>query len=173
MNYPAQKLLEDSWYVIKTKPQKEGLVCQQLNQIDFETFCPKVQKFGSRKSLILQALFPSYAFVKAPLEDPSIHRLVRFTRGVSYILGAEHKPVPISSEAVDIIKSNLNQEGHIEMKTLFQPGKEVRLKRGVFKDLIGILEKPVSAAGRIRVLLKIWNREVSTTLHCSMVEPIH
>ena len=101
-----------------------------------------------------------------------MHRLVRYTRGVSYVLGSDHKPVSISGEVIDIIKSRLNQDGHVEVRTLFKPGDKVRLKRGVFKDLIGILEKPVSAAGRVQVLLNMWNREVRAMFHCSVLGTI-
>jgi hypothetical protein len=58
---------------------------------------------------------------------------------------------------IEIIRSRVDGEGVIEQRITMKQGDEVKVRAGVFKDLVGILERPVSAAGRVRVLLQIMN----------------
>lgn len=165
------------WYVVQTKPLKEDWVKQQLIEANFEVFFPKIKSFcphfGGKKEAktYLKAFFPSYIFTCANLQDPRIHRLVRFTRGVNRILGTQTQPYPMSDQVINLIKENINQHGIIEYKT-FKPGLKVRIKRGFLKDLVGILERPVDTMGRIRVLLNLVNSNMKTLLHCSDVERV-
>ena len=63
-------------------------------------------------------------------------------------------------------------DGVIEQRLTMKKGDEVRIRKGVFSDLVGILEKPVSAAGRVRVLLNIMRYRVRCELSAADVERI-
>ena len=180
---------QSQWYVIQTKPHKEDLVERQLSQVQVEVFCPKIKSFSpsigghryGKKDLnsinkvtiptYLKTFFPSYLFTRANLDDPKIHRMIRFTRGVNRILGTREQPTPLPEMAIDLIKQNLSDCGYIEFKTL-KPGMSVRVKRGLLRDLIGILEKPVDTMGRVRVLLRLINTNIRTLLHCTDIEQV-
>ncbi len=157
------------WYVLQTKPQKEESVCLHLQNVAIETFNPKIQSFGAAGGVQIKPLFPSYIFAKAPLSDPNVHQLVRFTRGVIRVLGLQSQPVPIDQELVDLIRARVNNEGIMEHHLTFKSGDAVRIKRGAFRDLMGILEKPVSAAGRVGVLLQLMQRQIRVVFHCSQL----
>ena len=161
------------WYVIQTKPTSEEAVEKHLQNADIETFFPKIKQAvrGKRRGITrVRALFPSYVFAHVDLNDPNMHHMIRYTRGVRKILGEGPVPVPVPEEMIDIIKESISDEGIIEQGLTMKKGDNVRIRTGVFKDLVGILEKPVSPAGRVKVLLKIMHHQVKCELSAEEIE---
>lgn len=164
-----------NWYVIQTKPHREEQVCSQLKN-RFEIFLPTIRYFrGKAKEapiLSEKPLFPSYIFAQANLQDLYTHRLVKFTRGVNKILGSETQPVPVPSEIIDLIKEKMSGRHFLEESLRLRQGDQVRVRKGILKDLIGIIERPVSAVGRIQVLLRLMHHQMKAFLYCSEVEKV-
>lgn len=164
-----------SWYVLQTKPTAEENVRQHLTNAEFETFLPKIKQMvrGQRKTQSrIRPLFPSYVFVHIDLADPNLHRMIKYTRGVRKILGDGAMPVPVPDEMIDIIRERVDGDGVIEQRITMKQGDEVKIRSGVFKDLIGILERPVSSAGRVRVLLQIMKHQVKCDLSAAEIEKV-
>src|SRR3989338_1168927 len=109
------------WYVVKTKPKKEDTVSGQLAGASFKVFLPKMLGDVSPKPL-----FPSYLFVHADFENPFIHRLVRYTRGVSHLLGDGEGPQPIDDLLVETIRERTRDGSLIEQELLLKEGDPVR-----------------------------------------------
>lgn len=160
-----------SWYVLQTKPLAEDNVRQHLSNAEFEAFLPKIRQMvrGFRKSRV-KPLFPSYLFVHIDLADANIHRMIKYTRGVRKILGDGAMPVPVPDRMIEIIRERVDGDGVIEQRITMKQGDEVKIRSGVFKDLIGILERPVSPAGRVRVLLRIMKHQVKCDLSAAEIE---
>jgi len=163
------------WYVIKTKPLAEDDVTLRLSRAQFEVFYPRIKSIVRNRSKSVapfKALFPSYIFARLNLSDADIFHMIKYTRGVHRILGSEGVPISIPEELVNVIRERVNAEGVLEQQLVFKKGDSVRIRRGPLKDLVGILEKPVSAAGRVRVLLEIMKKVVKAELSCSEIERI-
>lgn len=137
------------WYVVKTKPKKEKHVVHQLRRAGYHLFFPQMR--GAVES---KPLFPAYLFIHADLADPYHHRMVQFTRGVNYILGDLEGPQPIKEILVEALQEKTRNGLLIEQELLFKAGETVRVKKGILKDLKGIIERNESEQGRIRVLFK-------------------
>ena len=166
----------NQWYVIQTKPLRENDVSLQLGRANFEVFNPKIQRFVAGavgQHSRLQPLFPSYLFIKANFERGTTYHLIKYTRGVNRILGIGERPASVPLEVVDMIRSKTERDGFFAEKTKYQKGDQVRVKRGLLKDLIGILERPVSAEGRVHVLLQIMQRQMFAKMNCSDVERLN
>jgi len=162
-----------SWYVIQTKPTVEGMVQQHLRNAHIETFLPKIKAAvrGKRRSTSrIKSLFPSYLFAHIDLHDGNLYRMIKYTRGVRKILGDGEVPISVPDEMIEIIRERISPEGIIERGLTMKKGDEVRIRTGVFQDLVGILEKPASAAGRVRVLLKIMHHRVKCELSAEDIE---
>ena len=142
----------NSWYVLKTKPKKEDDVSVTLRKAGITVFLPKMKGLIAHKPL-----FPSYLFVRSDFNDPYHHRIVRFARGVHKILGDGEGPQPIPDLIVDTLKERTHDGALIEQELLFKEGESVIVKRGILKDLIGIIEKNISDSGRVKVLFKWMN----------------
>lgn len=144
-----------SWYVVKTKPKKEDIVAGLLAKASYEVFSPKM-----RRLFAAVPLFPSYLFVRTNLTDAQHRRMIHFTRGVSKILGDEEGPLSISDEVITTLQQKTRDGSLIEQSLLFHEGEMVRIKKGVLKDLTGIINKNISATGRVEVLFRWLNNSV-------------
>lgn len=152
------------WYVIQTKPRHEDQVVKRLELAGLEGLNPKIRSFSAG----LRPLFPNYIFLRWDLTEAHNYHTIKYTRGVNKVLGTSMTPVPISDDVIEVIKERLNPQNILEKET-FRVGSMVRVKRGLLRDLIGVLEKPVSADGRVAVLLKIYEREMKAMLSCKDV----
>lgn len=120
--------------------------------------------------VLLKPLFPSYVFVNTDLQDPQRNRLVRFTRGVSRILGDEEGPRPVSEGIIETLRERTRDGFLIEQELLYKEGDEVRVKKGILMDLIGIIEKNIPDSGRVKILFKWLNGPMRAVLKCSELE---
>lgn len=127
---------------------------------------------GRRHASRIKSLFPSYLFANIDLRDPRLYHMIRYTRGVRRVLGDGAVPIPVPVRMIEIIRERTGSGGFIEQRLTLAKGDTVRIRRGPFEDLIGILEKPVSAAGRVRVLLKIMRHQVRCELTAADVEKV-
>jgi transcription antitermination factor NusG len=157
----------DHWYVIKSKPKKEKEVLEQLGRARYDLFFPSMRGPVSPKPL-----FPSYLFVRTDLENPYHHRMIRFTRGVSKILGDGEGPLPVADMIVEILRQQTKDGSLIEQELLYKEGDEVRVKRGILKDLAGIIEKNLPAAGRVKILFKWLNTSMRAVLRYTDLEKV-
>ncbi|HPM41164.1 MAG TPA: transcription termination/antitermination NusG family protein [bacterium] len=164
-----------SWYVIQTKPLSEDSVELHLKNASFETFNPKIRTMirGAKRGVSrVRTLFPSYLFAHIDLTDSNLYRMIKYTRGVRKILGDGASPVPVPDVMIEIIRDRVNEEGVIEQRLTMKKGDAVRIRGGLFRDLVGILEKPVTAAGRVKVLLQIMRHQVRCELSAGEVEKL-
>lgn len=143
------------WYVIKTKPKKEESAERQLAKANYEVFLPKIKGVVSHKPL-----FPSYLFIHTDFQNPDHFRLVRYTRGVSKVLSDTEGPQPVSDFIINTLRERTRDGSLIEQELLFKEGDEVSVKKGILKDLIGIIERNLSEIGRVKVLFKWLNGSV-------------
>lgn len=156
-----------AWYVLQTKPQKESTVIGQLRLAGYETFYPILHNCLSTKPL-----FPSYVFVRLAPQSPVDHRVARFTRGVTRVLGTQADgPVPVPETIMTVLLKRADTKGVITQELFRRAGDIVRVQRGLLKDLVGILEKPVDAAGRLKVLFKMFNKSVRAVMSIQDVLP--
>ncbi|MDI7262024.1 MAG: transcription termination/antitermination NusG family protein, partial [Thermodesulfobacteriota bacterium] len=133
------------WYVIQTKPKKEGEAFSYLSTKGVEIFSPLIEAFSPRNGRIvkeLKPLFPGYIFGKFDLEHD--YALVRWGRGVKRILGFGEYPTPVSEEVVAIIKERAGSDGIVRRTHYFSPNDMVRIKAGPLKDLLGVFDRWVS-----------------------------
>lgn len=148
-----------NWYVIKTKPKQEKTVVNRLSQAGYELFLPEIEGVNVRKPL-----FPSYLFIQANLRAATDHRFVRYTRGVSIVLGDENGPCPIAAEIIETLRDKTKDGCLIEQELLFKEGENVVVRRGILRDLMGMIECHLPDQKRVQVLFKWWNTSMRAKL---------
>ena len=163
----------ENWYVIQTKPKKEGEADSYLSTRGVEIFNPLMETFALRSGRMnkeLKPLFPGYIFGKFDLEQN--YPLVRWGRGVKKVLGFGGYPTSISEEVVEIIKERTDTEGIVRLKQNFKANDVIRIKTGPLKDLLGIFERWVSDNERVRILLNLIGYQPAVEIHYSMIEKV-
>jgi len=161
------------WYVIQTKPKKEGEAINFLSNKGVEIFAPLLEEFRFRNGGIKmerKPLFPGYIFGKFDLEQD--YSLVRWGKGVKCVLGYGGYPVPLAEEVVITIKERTDGDNIVRLIQNFKPNDVVRIKTGPLKELLGIFERWVSENERVRILLNLIGYQPAVEMHYSMLEKV-
>ena len=147
-----------NWYLIKTKPRQEKIAKQNLENQDYQTFCP-MAKINNR----LVVLFPGYLFVQLNKKTQNWSP-INSTKGVSHFVkfGLNFAKVPTS--VIEFIKTNQ----HITTEKLknlykFKPGDKVQITDGVFENYMAIF-KCYKPDDRVILLMNLLGCEQSLSI---------
>jgi transcriptional antiterminator RfaH len=143
-----------NWYAIYTKPKTEESTTQLLNSAGIETLTPKIKarKYLRKKyTEVIEQLFPCYIFAFFDIERHG--HMIKYTRGVKYIVGKEH-PLIVHQEIINAIKDRMEDGIVKQVIEGFRRGERVLIKEGPFKDFYGIFERDVSGRERALILLE-------------------
>jgi transcriptional antiterminator RfaH len=145
-----------NWYVVQTKPGDEHRVETHLLNQEIETFLPLLethQYYNGKMIQRIKPLFPNYLFARLNLK---LHYYkVKWTRGVSKILGTGDGPVPISEKVFQTIRQRVRRDNLVKLEEEWKEGDIIQITSGPFKELTGIFQKKMSDKGRVRVLLSL------------------
>jgi transcriptional antiterminator NusG len=116
------------------------------------------RKTSSRK------FYPGYILVRMELNDETWH-LINSTAKVTGFVGGREKPMPISDEEAEQILNRM-ETGKLkpQPKYFFEPGDEIRVIDGPFKNFNGIVDEVNPEKGKIRVLVSIFGRSTPVEL---------
>jgi transcriptional antiterminator RfaH len=149
------------WYVIQTKPGDERRVETHLFNQEMEVFLPLFETYQYCHGEMvrrIKPLFLNYLFARLDLQ---LHYYkVKWTRGVSKILGIGDGPVPISEIVVQTIKNRMNKDNLIALEEEWQEGDIVQITSGPFRELKGVFQKRMSDQSRVKILLSLIGRDI-------------
>jgi len=144
------------WYVVQTKPANEDRVKGNLLNQEIEPFLPLLGTLQYSNGKVIdriKPLFPNYLFARM---DLGLHYYkVKYTRGVSKILGNGEGPIPISEKVIITIRERMGEDNLVKLEDEFKDGDVVEVTSGPFKDLRGVFQKKMSGKGRVKILLSL------------------
>jgi len=155
------------WYVVYSKPQKEDYAKFHLQAKGLEVFFPRLLlPENSRARRRIVPLFPNYLFVRLDLSSDEYY-WATWSPGVSRIVNFNGHPASIDDGVVNVLKVKSDSQGIIPARSNLQCGQQVRISGGPLDGLLGIIQEPPSAKGRVRILLNLLNRPMNVEV------PIH
>lgn len=162
------------WYAVYVRSRSEIKVANMLSNAGIETFVAAVERLSQwkdRKKLISFPLFPGYLFVHIN-ESPYSRLSVLKTRGVvRFVEMVSGKPDPISEKQITSLKTLVENKAHLDPYPYLQKGQLVRIRRGPFSGVEGILTKKLDK--HILVLsVDVLQKGVALTINASDVEKI-
>jgi transcription elongation factor/antiterminator RfaH len=153
------------WYVVQTKPANEERVKGNLLNQEIEIFLPLLATCQYSNGNMVQrvkSLFPSYLFARL---DLMLHFYkVKYTRGVSKILGSGDGPIPISEKVIETIRGRIGEDNLVKLEDDLHEGDLVQVTSGPLKDLVGVFQKKMSTKGRVKILLSLIGVDVPVQL---------
>ena len=162
-------LVQPQWYVVHTYSGYENKVKANLEKtIENNGLEDMIQEISipieeaieiknNRRKTVQRKLLPGYVLVKMRMTEDSWY-VVRNTRGVTGFVGGS-RPTPLSE--TDFASIGQTQE---IVRVDIEPGDEVRVLAGPFKDWNGRVTEIDTQQKRIRVLVTMLKRELAIDL---------
>ena len=137
------------WYLIKTKVRQEKIAISNLENQNYEVYCP--YSIINNKNVVL---FPGYLFIHL---DDKIHNLspIRSSKGVLNFVRFGISYAKITNGLIEFIKSNEKSTSEkIINLNQFKPGDSIQINDGAFKNFKAIF-KSFKSDDRVILLMKI------------------
>ncbi|MBI3303108.1 MAG: hypothetical protein HYZ72_13665 [Deltaproteobacteria bacterium] len=157
------------WYVVYSKPRREDFAQFHLQRKGLEVFFPRIllpHPIPKRGQVV--PLFPSYLFVRLQLPEEYHH--VLWSPGVKSLVSFNGTPAPLDDEIVAFLKHQATSDGLLTGRSNLTPGQEVRITGGPLDGLVGIIQDPPDAKGRVGMLMKLLSRQVKVEVPVRFVE---
>ena len=161
---------EKQWFAVYTKPQKEDYAELNLRMRGIDTFLPKLllPKSAKRKKQVV-ALFLNYLFVRCESISEEYSSIV-WCPGVKRLVSFNGTPAIVDDLIVEFLMSQTTADGVIASRCNVEVGQEVSIDGGPFDGLVGIIQQPPNARGRVRVLLQLLNRETNVDVPVEFIK---
>jgi transcriptional antiterminator RfaH len=158
-----------TWYAVYCKPHREEFANFHLQLKKVEAFLPLLSvPQPRRRQPRIVPLFPNYLFVKIRFYQEA--QQVVWSPGVKRIIAFDGIPAPVDEEIVQFLLARTNAQGVIAARSNLAIGQEVTIANGPFSGIVGIIQQPPDARGRIKVLMDLLNRRVPVEVPITYVD---
>jgi len=157
-----------AWYVVSSKARREDVAAVQLAQRDVPVFLPRLV-FERRGERVVRPLFPGYLFARLVL--PRDGARVVWAPGVRKLVTFEGEAPAVPDSAIEFLRAQAGPGGLIVARPRPLPvGRRVRVTDGPFAGLVGIIENPPDARGRVSVLMNILRQQTRVSIAVDWLE---
>jgi len=143
------------WYAIRSKPNKENYLAQQLESSGIDVFFPYIRVIPvNPRSRKIRPYFPNYLFAHVDLVVVKAS-VLRWMPGASGIVSFDGVPASVPELLIDAIRRQIDYLTVLEqqLKDDIKPGDLVVIQEGPFAGYNAIFDVGVSGRDRVRVLL--------------------
>jgi transcription antitermination factor NusG len=167
-----REFTELRWYAAYTCPRHEKRVMEQLQRKSVESFLPlfgTVRRWKNGPARVQLPLFPGYVFTRIALRD----RLqILELPGVVRLVGFNGLPAALPDEQIEGLRNALGNRSRVEPHPYLPVGLRVRILRGPFAGLEGILRRRKTSL-RVVVSIELIRRAVSLEIEeCDLGPPL-
>ncbi|MCQ8897409.1 transcriptional activator RfaH [Limnobacter humi] len=162
------------WYVMYTKPRLETQAVENLERQNYRVFYPQA-RVRKRRSTglaeVVEPLFPRYLFVRLESGVDDFSKL-RSTKGCIDLVKFGGKATPVPQALVDLIQSQLADDGLLHLEALNgmpKVGSSMRVADGPFEGLMATIAQH-KGADRVLVLLNVLGGERRVVLSATQLQ---
>jgi transcriptional antiterminator RfaH len=163
-----------SWYVVRSKPQKEEFLYGQLLARGVEAFFPfLLVKPVNPRSRTIRPYFPGYLFVKINLEAEGFS-IFQWMPGSLGLVSFDSEPASVPQELIHAVQRHVERANtNFGKQPAFTSGDLVVVREGAFDGYQAIFENHLPGNDRVRVLLQyLKKQQVRLVLPIQQVEPV-
>jgi transcriptional antiterminator NusG len=125
---------------------------------------------GGKKVISEHKIYPGYIFVEMELDDETL-ALVKNCPGIGDFLGTSGVAVPLSEKEVEKITAEAeSKENTPTIKIDFDPGDNIKIIEGPFRNFDGVVDEVMVDKGLLRVIVTIFGRPTPVDLEYWQVE---
>jgi transcriptional antiterminator RfaH len=158
----------EAWYVVSSKLRRERYAAEQLRQRAVDVYLPRLL-LVRRGARVVRPLFPGYLFARLVL--PGDAARVAWTPGVRRLVTFEGEAPSLPAAAIDFLRAQAGTDGVIAVRPRPLPvGRRVRVTDGPLAGLVGIIEDPPDARGRVGVLMDILRANTRVSIDADSLE---
>jgi len=178
---------EKHWYVVKVQSGREdtirNAVLRRVKKENLEPYVAQIVVPVERTTEIVKGkkitrrrkLYPGYLFVEVDFNDRILY-LFRETPGVGDFVGAGLNKKPLPMSPADVQKVLQQKEEVVQKQAVpkikLERGERVKVKDGMFAGMEGEVNEILEAKGLVRVMLKIFGRDVPVELEYWQIEHV-
>lgn len=163
----------EGWYVLKTKPNYEFIVREQLVERDIKCYLPlwqPVDKVNIDKKL--RPYFPCYMFCCVDWQATSLSSL-NYLPGVSYVITCDDKPIQVDPSVINGIQTQvcrLENSVRDRAGNLLRQGDRVKITSGVLDGYEAIFDTRLSSGDRVRLLINFLQTRTPLTIERNLIQ---
>jgi transcription antitermination factor NusG len=162
------------WYVLHSKPHKEGLLAEQLELRNFEVFSPRIRvQVVNPRAHRFRSYFPGYLFIHADLGEMGLSTL-QYVPGSAGLIAFGGEPAYVPDGLISAIRQRveeINSAGG-DLFDILKSGETILIHTGPFAGYEAIFDVRLPGTERVRVLLKLLrNRQMPIELPAGYVRP--
>jgi transcriptional antiterminator RfaH len=151
-----------SWYALKTKPQRELVVYDQLQLRSIETYLPlwHTVPLNSAKQKV-EPFFPTYLFANIDFSETSLSSVV-YMPGMNQVVSREGEPVRVDPYVINSIATQILALEKIAVDVNGKPlvhGDRVQIIRGAFEGYEAIFDRYLDSTDRVRLLIDFLQKQ--------------
>jgi len=162
-------IANQQWCVVHTKPGKEDIALDNLNNMGFKSYLPKVMSSNTKRKKLV-ALFPRYLFLNTNIEDTN-WMAVNSTNGISRIINQSGKIAVVPERIIEEVKI-VESRAQGENPTRFKVGDVVQIDAdSAFGGCIGNIER-YSSKDRVILLLSVLEKKMKFEIDEDLLYPV-
>lgn len=149
------------WYVVRSKPNKEEFLAEQLESRGFTIYLPQLRvKPVNPRARKVRPFFPGYLFVQAPAADDFRYSDVQWLPGSHGLVNFGSDLASLSEAIIVGIRKQVDalNQAEAESRSGFHPNDKVVIVDGVFTGYEAIFDTRISGKDRVRVLLSFMKK---------------
>lgn len=160
------------WYLIHTKPKREGVAEVNLRRQGYQVYHPRLlrpTRIRGRWVDRVTALFPRYLFLRVAVGYQTMGP-VRSTLGVANIVRFGHDYSVVPDAIVDNLRMRADAESglhRLDTHAPYKPGSTVKITAGVFDGLEGVFQRE-SGDDRVVLLLRLFGQDTTVQLPAAL-----
>ncbi|MHB1449042.1 MAG: transcription termination/antitermination protein NusG [Bellilinea sp.] len=149
--------MSTNWYAMRSKPNKEEFLFEQLIARDVEAYLPLIPSHAvNPRARKMRPYFPGYLFVHLDLENENHSKLQWIPGGLGLIsFGDEIPSVP--ANLISAVRKRLEEieQAGGELFSDLKPGDPLQIQDGPFQGYEALFDARIRGTDRVRVLLKL------------------
>lgn len=167
--------MAESWYVLRSKPQKESVLSRYARSTGNEVFYPTIPvKRVNPRARKVRPFFPGYMFVRTDLtaRGESSFQWMPYSQGLVEFGG---EPARVADQVIRTIQKRVAgiwDKGGLISDGL-KKGDRVVVREGVFEGYKGIFDARLPGSERVRILLEMLShRLVEVDVDAALIDKV-